>query len=184
MTTTQDIIGLTIELRKAADVLSELSDERDQLRATVYTDNSATIANMQAEIERCKSAVRTLEKIGYTNNGGELWKPLVGKAPDFGLIDSLRAERDALIAENDKLSDLWSVMKAERDALQAHANALRTMARHNINVSYRENINGAFVVAEHAGIDFCAESLDGPHEDDATAMAINRAAAALGEVKL
>ena len=34
-------------------------------------------------------------------------------------IDQLRAERDALLAENEKLSDLWSLIKAERDALKA-----------------------------------------------------------------
>ena len=34
-------------------------------------------------------------------------------------IESLKAERDALLAENEKLSDLWSLIKAERDALKA-----------------------------------------------------------------
>ena len=99
------------------------------------------------------------------------------RAGDWGPLCPSQSTRDAL-------QSAVEALVAERDALQAHANALRTMARHNINVSYRENINGAFVVAEHAGIDFCAESLDGPHEDDATVMAINRAATALGEVKL
>ncbi len=57
--------------------------------------------------------------------------------------------------------------------------ALRLMAQLNINVYYRENINGAFVIADHEGIQFCPESLDGPHEDVATRRAIVRAAAAL-----
>lgn len=59
--------------------------------------------------------------------------------------------------------------------------AMRLMARLNITVSYRENVNGAWVVAEHEGIDFCPESLDGPHEYDATRRAIVRAAAQIGK---
>lgn len=58
--------------------------------------------------------------------------------------------------------------------------AFRLMARLNINVYYRENINGAFVIADHEGIEFCPESLDGPHEDSATRRAIVRAAASMG----
>ena len=33
----------------------------------------------------------------------------------------LRDERDELLAENEKLSDMWSAMKAERDAFKTHA---------------------------------------------------------------
>ena len=58
--------------------------------------------------------------------------------------------------------------------------ALRLMAQLNINISYRENINGAWVVAEHENIEFCPESLDGPPEDVATRRAIVRAAAEIG----
>ena len=68
--------------------------------------------------------------------------------------------------------------------LTSDADALRLMARLNINVSYRENINGAWVVAEHEGIEFCPESLDGPHEDDATRRAIVRAAAAMAPISI
>nr|WP_294974926.1 hypothetical protein [uncultured Pseudomonas sp.] len=49
-----------------------------------------------AENERMQSAGKTLEHIGYTDNGGELWKPPLGTKPDFDLIDELRAENDAL----------------------------------------------------------------------------------------
>ena len=38
-------------------------------------------------------------------------------------VVSLEKERDALLAENEKLSDLWSLIKAERDALKAAAQA-------------------------------------------------------------
>ena len=62
--------------------------------------------------------------------------------------------------------------------------ALRLMATLNINVYFRENINGSFVIADHAGIDFCPEPLDGPHEWDATRRAIVRAAAAMAREQL
>lgn len=42
------------------------------------------------------AAVRTLEALGYTYHGSEQWKPPIGKAPDFDLIDRLKAENEAL----------------------------------------------------------------------------------------
>lgn len=69
----------------------------------------------------------------------------------------------------------------EWNALKNDADAFRLMATLNINISYRENINGAFVIAENPNINFCAESLDGPHEWDATRRAVVRAAAEIGK---
>ena len=43
-----------------------------------------------------QSAIKTLEQLGYTYHGGELWKPPLGKAPEFNLIDSLRADAERL----------------------------------------------------------------------------------------
>ncbi|MET0950215.1 MAG: hypothetical protein ABWY17_17195 [Pseudomonas sp.] len=37
-----------------------------------------------------------MQGLGYAYNGGQQWKPPVGKKPDFDQIDILRAERDAL----------------------------------------------------------------------------------------
>lgn len=45
------------------------------------------------------SAVKTLEALGYTYNGGELWKPPIGKTPDFNLIDKLNARIKELESE-------------------------------------------------------------------------------------
>ncbi len=90
----------------------------------------------------------------------ENWTP--GELPYFHLVD----ERGRL----------WNPLTDDGDAL-------RLTARLNINVFYRENINGAFVIADHEGIECCAESLDGPHEDVATRRAIVRAAAAIGAAK-
>ena len=49
-----------------------------------------------AENGRLQSATRTLERLRYTDNGGELWKPPIGEKPDFSLIDQLKAESKAL----------------------------------------------------------------------------------------
>ncbi len=46
------------------------------------------------------AAIKTLQGLGYAYHGAELWKPPLGKKPDFDLIDALRAqlaERDALL---------------------------------------------------------------------------------------
>lgn len=43
----------------------------------------------QHQQEALKSAEKTLRQMGYTNKGGEYWKPPIGKAPDFYLVDSL-----------------------------------------------------------------------------------------------
>lgn len=49
------------------------------------------------------AAIRTLERLGYTHSGGELWRPPLGKRPDFDLLDAKQAEIERLRAE---LADL------------------------------------------------------------------------------
>lgn len=74
------------------------------------------IESLQVENERAKSAIKTLEQLGYTNHGGEFWKPPIGKAPDFDLIDSIRAERDALAAKLEAVGSKEPWMVAAIDA--------------------------------------------------------------------
>ncbi|MDO9345057.1 MAG: hypothetical protein Q7T99_16390 [Pseudomonas sp.] len=57
-----------------------------------------------AESARLQSAAKTLERLGYRDNGGELWKPPLGQKPDFSLMDQLKAENEALRESNDKLA--------------------------------------------------------------------------------
>lgn len=45
------------------------------------------------------AAIKTLQSIGYTYQGGEFWKPPIGKAPNFDLIDSLHARIAELNAQ-------------------------------------------------------------------------------------
>lgn len=56
------------------------------------------VVRLRAENDRLQAASRTLSKLGYTDCGGELWKPPLGKKPDFDLIDSLRNQIDRLLA--------------------------------------------------------------------------------------
>ncbi|WKW34355.1 DUF551 domain-containing protein [Pseudomonas viridiflava] len=74
----------------------------------------AIIASDPRLMKAESSAERTLRNLGYTNNGGELWKPPIGEKPKFSTIDALRQqladvsnERDGLRAAHDwiKCSD-------------------------------------------------------------------------------
>lgn len=43
------------------------------------------IADLYISGRRVNSAVATLQRLGYTDNGGQLWKPPLGSRPDFEL---------------------------------------------------------------------------------------------------
>lgn len=43
------------------------------------------------------AAIRTLRGMGYYWNGGEQWRPSLGKKPNFDLIDHWRNQHDALM---------------------------------------------------------------------------------------
>lgn len=45
------------------------------------------------------AAIKTLQGLGYTHSGGEIWKPPIGQAPNFDLIDNLRTRIARLEAE-------------------------------------------------------------------------------------
>lgn len=65
--------------------LAEKITDRMCKKTPVYTLETVAAA---------MAAIRTLEAKGYTYNGAELWKPPVGAAPDFNLIDDLRTRAD------------------------------------------------------------------------------------------
>ena len=48
------------------------------------------LASSQAAQREATAAIKTLQNLGYTYNDAELWKPPIGKVPDFDLVDSLR----------------------------------------------------------------------------------------------
>lgn len=54
------------------------------------------------------AALKTLEHLGYTWVGGEQWKPPIGKAPDFSLLD----------AKNARIAELEARLAAAPQAVQ------------------------------------------------------------------
>lgn len=101
-----------LDLGKFMDWVWALKSERDQLKAEnevlrgeIATDDKIIaerdrLLNMfecpehgqcvpyaMEQVARLQAAARTLERIGYTDNGGEMWKPPLGDAPDFGVMN-------------------------------------------------------------------------------------------------
>lgn len=64
-----------------------------------YWVHYSDVEQFQARIKELESAERTLINLGYENKGGELWKPPLGKKPDFSLIDSLNEKIKELESE-------------------------------------------------------------------------------------
>jgi|GEM_PF-2090464 len=81
------------------------------------------------------AAVATLENLGYTHEGGSLWKPPLGKAPDFNMLDSLRARaaslEDQLIAQANRAVIAEQQVTALTQRLDM-ANRLNTDARNQL----------------------------------------------------
>ena len=61
-----------------------------------------TIEAQSKQIESMNSAEKTLSQMGYTTEGGEYWKPPLGKAPDFDLLNSLHMQIEALQADAER----------------------------------------------------------------------------------
>ncbi len=51
------------------------------------------------------AAQETLERLGYTYAGGQYWKPPLGQAPNFDLLDSLHRKIAALELDRDEWRD-------------------------------------------------------------------------------
>lgn len=86
-------------------------------------------------IDKTDAAVATLEHLGYTHEGGNLWKPPLGKAPDFNMLDSLRARaaslEDQLIAQANRAVIAEQQVIALTQRLDM-ANRLNTDARNHL----------------------------------------------------
>lgn len=84
-----------------------IDSEKDACLRYVAAANPAMVLALIAENERLQSAARTLDRLCYTDNGGELWKPPLGQKPDFSLMDQLKAENEALRKSLVDLLDLY-----------------------------------------------------------------------------
>lgn len=54
--------------------------------------------------QKAAAAVATLERLGYTHTGGELWRGPLGKVPNFDMVDHWRAKADELSAQVEALT--------------------------------------------------------------------------------
>lgn len=91
------------ELKKAAAYAAQdtikFADEDEEMRALQQFHEEVdpeTVLALVAESARLQSAAKTLERLGYRDSCGELWKPPLGQKPDFSLMDQLKAENEAL----------------------------------------------------------------------------------------
>lgn len=65
---------------------------------------AAMVEAQAKQIEALQSAEKTLLQLGYTNEGGEYWRPPIGKAPDFDLVDVWRTKAEALQADAERFN--------------------------------------------------------------------------------
>lgn len=77
------LIVAPCEPLKAAELITDPA----QIEAAFEQDQRADAEHAG----KVKAAIETLERLGYTYEGGELWKPPIGKAPAFAAPDLLDA---------------------------------------------------------------------------------------------
>ncbi len=94
---------------------------------------AAELRRQQDENKRLQAAERTLQRLGYQDHGGQEWAPPIGQAPDFDLIDSLRARIAELDGLNTQLCEQADVAANAYRALEVKlvAEALAT-AEHKL----------------------------------------------------
>lgn len=93
----------------------------------------AAVLELIAEIERLQASKATLERLGYSDNGGQLWKPPLGKKPDFDLIDQLNAAALEDLRLRTELMEQFNQLKAENESLRKDAERYRWL-RENASV--------------------------------------------------
>lgn len=100
-----------------------IRDGRLGKTSTQYANlaHPSNVLGLIAEVERLQAAKATLERLGYTDNGGQLWKPPIGKKPDFDLIDQLKAENFDLHATLQAAKGEIERLKAENESLRKDA---------------------------------------------------------------
>lgn len=88
-----------VPVEPTQSILDAMTTERKKGNGVLqmwFEAMAAAPAPPNAEASEASAAIATLQHLGYAYCGGEHWKPPIGKKPDFDLINTLRAERDAL----------------------------------------------------------------------------------------
>lgn len=76
-------------MTNSEQLIARLNDEAQ------FDHNHKTLALLRDSVklaQDAQSAFRTLEHIGYTNQGGEYWQPPVGKVPNVTVPNQIQAE--------------------------------------------------------------------------------------------
>ena len=81
--------------------MSELSYKELQEQG-VFDAPYRAFEYMQSQQAKIDALKKQLSRLGYTDNGGELMKPPLGKTPDFGLVSMQRDKIDELQARIDE----------------------------------------------------------------------------------
>lgn len=81
-------------------------------------------ASVDAGHTGSSAAVSTLLGMGFTYHGGQLWKPPLGKKPDFDAIDTLRTQLEEMTADRDAEKHMKGVTREQRDKMTARASDL------------------------------------------------------------
>jgi len=110
------------ELDNLKTYVGELHSELEAIESgypactKAVSDGTCKLAGVMAERDeykcRAEKAEKSLTAYGYKDLGGELWKPPIGKRPDFEAIDDLRNRIEAAEA---KVAILERALQADCD---------------------------------------------------------------------
>jgi len=123
------------QLRQEAGKREHLLMSLDEAIKAAYTDAKQHAARMKSLIIENKRLRASLEAAGFTDEGGEFWKPPLGKRPDFEKIDSLEQEVENLKRELKYKEESFNVICAVFERELANCLQERDAARESrINV--------------------------------------------------
>lgn len=73
------------------------------------------LVDLVRELERAQAAVRTLEMLGYTHNGGKLWAPSVGERIDLrrDVLAKFNAPFSCTLETQREGAQKWTICDAE-----------------------------------------------------------------------
>lgn len=133
--------------------LGEIKQD-DKGEYVLYLDRLNEVKQLQARIKELESAERTLNNLGYRNLGGSLWKPPIGKKPDFSLIDRLNKRIEDLDIERKKTFKAGSDYFNQLQEVEKHCNELAQKVKElesqsHINEIKAQGIEEAINEANH-----------------------------------
>ena len=99
------------------DLVKEKQSKVDELQKQMIDQGQRF--NMQNQ--QITSLKKQLERLGYTDNGGELMKPPIGDAPKFDLLDELQRRNQML---NDNIKEQGQKLVYQNEVIETQAEKL------------------------------------------------------------